>query len=86
MHSARSNDPSFEGSKILVDQLRKHEEELDKELLVKNQELIDLKFAFQDKIRSLEAKIAAKDDDLKKKEQQYKKVRIQERTYFILNL
>ncbi len=71
-----SNDPSFEGSKILVEQLRRHEEELDKELLAKNQELIDLNASFQEKIKSLEAKIAAKDEDLRKKEQQYSMYKI----------
>lgn len=35
-----TNDSSSEGSQILVEQLRKHEEKLDKELLAKNQELI----------------------------------------------
>lgn len=67
------NDPSFEGSKILVEQLRKHEEELDKELLAKNQELVDLKGNLEDKVKRLEATIATKDEELKKKETQYSK-------------
>ncbi|XP_035704865.1 protein Hook homolog 3 [Folsomia candida] len=73
LQSVMTNDSSSEGSQILVEQLRKHEEKLDKELLAKNQELIDMKSALQEKIKSLEAIIVAKDEDLKKKEQTYKK-------------
>jgi len=73
LRSAIENDSSFEGSKILVEQLRKHEEELDKELLAKTQELVDLKASFEDKIKRLEMTVSTKDDELRKKEEQYSK-------------
>jgi hypothetical protein len=57
----------------LVEQLRKHEEELDKELLSKTQELVDLKASLEEKIKRLELTVATKDDELRKKEEQYRK-------------
>jgi len=64
---------SDEGSKVLVEELRKREAELDEELLAKNQEFIDLQAACEDKVRRLEAQVLAKEEELKKKELQYSK-------------
>lgn len=65
--------PSHEGSKILVEQLRRHEKQLDGELLAKNQEILDVKASYEDQIKRLEAILATKDEELKKKEAQYSK-------------
>lgn len=67
------NNPSHEGSKILVEQLRKREKELDEELLAKNQEILDIKANYEDQTKRLEAILATKDEELKKKEAQYSK-------------
>jgi len=62
-----------EGSKILIEELRKREEKLDKDLLDQGHEIADLKSKYDDKVKGLEAIIAAKDEDLKRKEIQYRK-------------
>lgn len=67
------SDPSHEGSKVLVEQLRKHEKELDEELLAKNQEILDIKANYEDQLKRLEAILATKEEELKKKEAQYSK-------------
>ncbi|CAL8083230.1 unnamed protein product [Orchesella dallaii] len=73
LKTAIENGPSNEGSKILVEQLRKHEKELDEELLAKNQEILDVKANYEDQLKRLEAILGTKDEELKKKEAQYKK-------------
>lgn len=70
---AIDSNPSHEGSKILVEQLRKHEKELDEELLAKNQEILDVKANYEDQLKRLEAILGTKDEELKKKEAQYSK-------------
>ncbi len=62
---------SDEGSKVLVEELRKREAELDEELLMKTQEVTDLRTAYEEKVRRLEAVVLAKEEELKKKEVTY---------------
>lgn len=62
---------SDEGSRVIVEELRKREAELDEELLKKTQDLVDLRTSSEEKVRRLEAIIHAKEEELKKKENQY---------------
>jgi uncharacterized phage infection (PIP) family protein YhgE len=62
-----------EGPRVLVETLRKHEEELETQLLTKSQEFDDYKLSVEEKIRSLEALVEEKNDELAKKKLQYEK-------------
>jgi len=71
LKAAVDDNPSHEGAKILVEQLRKREEELDRELLAKNHELNAMKMTYEGKVKALDSLVKAKDEELKKKELQY---------------
>ena len=73
LKAAVDANPSDEGARVLVEQLRKHEAELEENFLKKEQQMLEMQNSYEDKLRRLQAQLAARDEELRKKEIQYSK-------------
>jgi protein HOOK3 len=73
LKAAVDANPSDEGARVLVEQLRKHEAELEENFLKKEQQMLEMQNSYEEKLRRLQAQITARDEELRKKEIQYNK-------------
>ena len=73
LKAAVDANPSDEGARVLVEQLRKHEAELEENFLKKEQQMVEMQNSYEDKLRRLQAQVVARDEELRKKEIQYSK-------------
>ncbi|CAG7734402.1 unnamed protein product [Allacma fusca] len=73
LKAAVDANPSEVGVRVLLDELRKREAELEENLLKKDQEMVDMQSSQEEKVRLLKSQISAKDEEIERMRKQYHK-------------
>jgi protein HOOK3 len=73
LKAAVDANPSEVGVRVLLDELRKREAELEENLLKKDQQMVDLQSLQEEKMRLLKSQITAKDEEIDRMRKQYHK-------------